>query len=249
MRPFVGRDMEVERMLSVLEGLHSGAVLTIEGEPGIGKSRLLAELAAAADERRFLVLEGRGNEGEVDVPFGPFLDALDDYLGSVNPRTIQPSDPDGRDELARIFPSLSGLGDPRAAAVQEERYRSHRAVRTMLEGLAGRKPLLLVIDDAHWADSGSIELLSHMVRHPPRAPLVLAIGMRPAQAPERLRAELRTAVRIELELRSLMSRPGSCSTIWAARTPPASFFVAAAATRSTSSSWRAIGRRLVGWAR
>jgi DNA-binding CsgD family transcriptional regulator len=185
-------------MLSVLEGLDSGVVLTVEGEPGIGKSRLLSELAAAADERRFLVLEGRGNEGELDVPFGPCLDALDDYLGSVNPRTLQPADAEGRNELARIFPSLAELGDANAAAVQEERYRSHRAVRTMLEGLAARQPVLLTIDDAHWADSASIELLSHMVRHPPRARLVLAIGLRPAQAPERLRAELGTAQRIEL---------------------------------------------------
>ncbi len=198
LRPIVGRDTEVERMLSVLDGLETGAVVAVEGEPGIGKTRMLAELASAADERRFVVLEGRGNEGELDVPFAPFLAALDDYLGSVNPRVLRPEDADGRNELARIFPSLAALGDRGAEPVQEERYRSHRAVRALLEGLAARQPLLLIIDDAHWADSASIELLSHMVRHPPRAPLVLAIGLRPAQAPERLRAELGETLRIEL---------------------------------------------------
>ncbi len=198
MRPIVGRDKEVERIAATLGALDSGVVLTVEGEPGIGKSRLLAELTATADKRRFLVLEGRGNEGELDVPFAPFLDALDDYLASVNPRMIRPTDADGRDELARIFPSLADLGGRGANGVQEERYRSHRAVRALLEGLAARQPLVLVIDDAHWADSASVELLSHLVRHPTRAPLLLAIGLRPAPAPERLRAELGAAQRIEL---------------------------------------------------
>ncbi len=198
MRPIVGRDKEVERMRATLDGLESGTVIAIEGEPGIGKTRLLAELAAAAEKRRFLVLEGRGNEGELDVPFAPFLDALDDYLASVNPRLIRPTDAEGRTELARIFPALAELASGGRPGPQEERYRSHRAVRALLDGLAARQPVLLVIDDAHWADSASVELLSHLIRHPTRGPLLLAIGLRPAPAPERLRTELGAADRISL---------------------------------------------------
>jgi DNA-binding CsgD family transcriptional regulator len=195
----VGREAELEWMLGVLDDLHAGAVVSVEGEPGIGKSRLLTELANEAEERHFLVLEGRASEGETEVPFAPLLDALDDYLASVNPRLIKPADADGRNELARIFPSLAELGDSGAAAVQEERYRSHRAVRAMLESLAEKRPMLLVLDDLHWADSASVELVSHLIRHPPRARIMLAIGFRPAQAPERVRADLSEVKRLQLE--------------------------------------------------
>jgi DNA-binding CsgD family transcriptional regulator len=199
MTRIVGREAELKRILGELDGLQTGSVVSIEGEPGIGKSRLLAELAAAAEARRFLVLEGRASEDEMDVPFAPLLDALNDYLASVNPRLIKPSDADGRNELARIFPSLTELTDHRGAAVQEERYRSHTAVRALLEGLAETRPLLLILDDLHWADSASHELVSHLIRHRPRSRIMLALGFRTAQAPERVRSELADAVRIRLE--------------------------------------------------
>ena len=107
----VGREAELARMRAALDGLESGTVLGVEGEPGIGKTRLLAELATEAEERHFLVLEGRASEGELSVPFAPFLDALDDYLASVNPRSLKPADAEGRAELARIFPSLAELAE------------------------------------------------------------------------------------------------------------------------------------------
>ena len=193
----VGRAAENARAVAALDGLDSGSVLTVEGEPGIGKTRLLGELAAAAEERRFLVLEGRASESEVSVPFAPLLDALDDYLASVNPRVIRPADPDGRAELARIFPSLAELEEG-GGTVQEERFRSHRAIRALLEGLAAGRPLLLVIDDAHWADGATLELVSHLVRHRPRAPILLALATRPGPVADRLRSELSAAERIEL---------------------------------------------------
>ncbi len=186
-------------MRAALDGLESGTVLGVEGEPGIGKTRLLAELATEAEERHFLVLEGRASEGELSVPFAPFLDALDDYLASVNPRSLKPADAEGRGELARIFPSLAELAEDAGTAVQEERYRSHHAVRGMLEGLASQRPLLLTIDDAHWADAASLELASHLIRHRPRAPVLIAIGYRSAEAPERVVTELADAERLRLQ--------------------------------------------------
>ena len=64
-----------------------------------------------------------------------------------------------------------------------ERYQAHRAVRELLERLAAPKPLVLVLDDVHWADAASIELLAALLRHPPQAPVLVALGVRPRQAP------------------------------------------------------------------
>ena len=74
-----------------------------------------------------------------------------------------------RAELARVFPSLSDFADGGQPALQDERYRAHRAVRELLERLAATKPLVLLLDDVHWADSASIELLGALLRRPPAA--------------------------------------------------------------------------------
>jgi predicted ATPase len=109
-----------------------------------------------------------------------------------------------RVELARVFPSLAGFHRDGPDAPQDERYRTHRAVRTLLETLAV-KPLILVLDDFHWADSASIELAGALLRRPPAARVLLVLGVRPRQLHERLTAELGRAHRegtltqIELE--------------------------------------------------
>ena len=82
----------------------------IVGAAGIGKTRLLGELAARADARGHIVLSGAGADLERDLPFWVFVDALDEYLASVEPRRLANLDEDVRVELAQIFPSLSDLG-------------------------------------------------------------------------------------------------------------------------------------------
>ena len=106
-------------------------------------------------------------------------------------------DDDVRSELAHVFPSLTALAGGRRLALQHERYRSHRAVRALLERLAATQPLVLVLDDLHWADAASIELLGALLRRPPAAPVLLALAMRPRHVPERLsqRARARAARR------------------------------------------------------
>src|SRR4051794_38930751 len=186
----------LEGVLAELE-LGSAAALELIGEPGIGKTRLLAELAARADARGMLVLSGSATELERDLPFSVFVDALDEYLRGLERTRLSGLDDDVRSELAHVFPSLTALGTDGALALQHERYRSHRAVRALLEQLARTQPLVLVLDDLHWADAASIELVGALLRRPPAAAVLVALAVRPRQVPERLSAALDRAHRTE----------------------------------------------------
>ena len=183
----VGRADEVRSLDHLLTELSRGAAgaLAIVGEPGIGKTRLLAELGARADERRFLVLTGSAAELENDLPFWVFVDALDDYVHGLEPQRLDALDADARAQLGHVLPALA----PHTDGAPAERFRMHRAVRDLLETLGHGKPLVLVLDDLHWADSGSIDLLGSLLRRPPDAVLV-AFAVRPRQVPERLAAAL-----------------------------------------------------------
>jgi DNA-binding NarL/FixJ family response regulator len=209
---FVGRADELgslERILDELDRGHPGSI-ELAGEPGIGKTRLLRELAAGAEARGHLVLSGGASEFERGLPFSVFLDALDEYVAGLESERLAALDDEVKAELAHIFPSLSVLDDGRTVALQNERYRSHRAVCELLKMLAGPTPLVLVLDDAHWADSASIELLGALLRRPPAAPVLVVVALRPRQMPDRLSAALERSyregalTRIELEALSLV---------------------------------------------
>jgi predicted ATPase/DNA-binding CsgD family transcriptional regulator len=196
----------VARALGELDRGRSVA-LAVLGEPGIGKTRLLAELAARGETRGHLVLSGSASELERDLPFGVIVDALDDYLQGVEPRRLDALDGDVRAALGGVFPSLVRFAASPAAMVQHERYRSHRAVRDLLERLTAVKPLVLVLDDLHWADTASVDLLGALLRRPPDAAVLIALAARPRQLPPRLAAALDRAHRggaiARLELRAL----------------------------------------------
>ncbi len=193
----VGRAEELAALDDAVAALEGGepGVLLLVGAPGIGKTRLLAELAARADERGHIVLRGSASELERDLPFWVFVDALDEYVAGLDPRRLASIEPDVGAELARVLPSLSEFARSAEPALQDERYRAHRAVRDLLERLAATKPLVLVLDDVHWADSASVELLGALLRRPPAAAVLLALGARPRQLPDRLARALERARR------------------------------------------------------
>jgi predicted ATPase len=135
--PLVGRAEELtslDRALAELDEGRSAAILIV-GEPGIGKTRLLAELAVRADVRGHVVLSGSASELERDLPFSVFVDALDEFVRGLDPNRLAVLEDDVRTELAHVFPSLTTLASGRQMALQHERYRSHRAVRSLLEQL------------------------------------------------------------------------------------------------------------------
>src|SRR6478735_5229935 len=205
----VGRASELGAVDSLLAEVGEGrsAALELVGEPGIGKTRLLSELASRADARRYLVLSGRAGELELDLPFWVFVDALDEFVHGLDPHRLESLDSDVQAELATVFPSLAGLATGRRTASQHERYRSHRAVCVLLETLAQTQPVVLVLDDVHWADPASVELLGALLHRPPAAPVLLALAMRARPVPARLSTALERAWRADLltriELRAL----------------------------------------------
>ena len=168
----------------------------VTGEPGIGKSSLLAELLRRAEERGCLALRGSAAEFERDLPFGLIIDALDEYLESLAPSAFHSLETETLAELGGVFPALrsldTGSDEPTTAA---ERHRAYRAARELIERLAVKQPLVLVLDDLHWADGASLELASHLFRRPPRARVVLAVGLRARQADHATEAVMDSTLR------------------------------------------------------
>ena len=109
--PLVGRTDELESFEQLLDALDHGEAIAVEllGEPGIGKTRLLAELAARAELRGHLVLSGSASELERDLPFSVFVHALDEYVETLDPAVLAGLDDDVQAELAHVLPSLSAL--------------------------------------------------------------------------------------------------------------------------------------------
>jgi signal transduction histidine kinase len=137
-----------------------------------------------------LVLSGVAAEFERDLPFSVWTDALDLHVASQALDLEALGPPDVVLELGEILPSLRPSGVGHGGSVAAERYRSHRAIRTLLALLAADRPLVLVLDDLHWADAASIELIGAMLRRGPRAPVLFALAFRPSQAPSQLSAAL-----------------------------------------------------------
>jgi DNA-binding NarL/FixJ family response regulator len=184
-------------LVGALDDACSGTcrVVEIRGEPGIGKTRLIAELADRAEERRLLVVGGRGAELEREAPFGLFVDALDDYLASQPRKLFSHLGADLAGELGAIFPSLPIDARPATGAPPVERFRTHHAVGALFEALAAPRPLVLALDDAQWGDPASVELILHLLRRRPAGRILLVLAFRPRAAPARLLAALDRARR------------------------------------------------------
>jgi DNA-binding NarL/FixJ family response regulator len=207
--PLVGRMAELELVERMLDGTSAGEArfLFVSGEPGIGKTRLLSELLLRAADRGYLALHGNAAEFERELPFGLVVNALDEFLESLGGGAFAAHATEDVAELAGVFPALRSLDpgseEPTTAA---ERFRAHRAVRALLEGLAEQQPVVLALDDLHWADGASRELISYLLRRPPRAPVLVAASYRRGQAERALVSAIERGLREpdeRIELRPL----------------------------------------------
>ena len=181
-----------------------GAVL-VGGEAGAGKSRLVAEFTAQVRDRALVLAGGCVDLGGPSLPYAPFVTALIDLVrqrGTAEVAALLPGN--GQEQLARLLPQLGGPaadGDPETA-----RGRLFGSLMLMLEQLAGERPLVLIIEDLHWADGSTAELLAFLARTLRRAPVLLVATFRSEEpggfpALQRLVGELsRMSGSVRLEL-------------------------------------------------
>jgi DNA-binding CsgD family transcriptional regulator/tetratricopeptide (TPR) repeat protein len=167
--PFVGRSAELERLRTLLpraEG-EGRRVVLLGGEPGSGKSRLAREFARDAAGDGALVLYG-ACDAVVPTPYGPFAQALEQLARAVAPAELRDAVGSGGGELTRLLPDLATqvgeLPAPAKADPDTERHRLHVAVTNFLASVSRRRPLLLVIEDGHWADAPTLMLLRHLAQ-------------------------------------------------------------------------------------
>ena len=191
--PPEGREAALARLEQAWADAVAGArrLAVVAGEPGIGKTTLAAALARRAHAQGGTVLLGRSDEHAL-VPFQPWVEALERLLDALPAADADHWLTAHDGALARLLPARS----PAQASTggQRERYLAFELVCALLEDAAARRPVLLVLDDVHWADPDSLALLRHVARAAPRARLLVLLCARPDElepATARALAELR----------------------------------------------------------
>ena len=141
--------------------------MLVAGEPGIGKTRLTSEVARVAHDQGAVVLWG-GCEEELGVPYQPVAEALTHLAHSLPPDQLTAVLGPWGPELTRLVSDLPrlvpDLGEPVPGDADTERFRLFEAVVDVLVNVSGERPLLVVLDDLHWAGKPTLLLLLHVVR-------------------------------------------------------------------------------------
>jgi DNA-binding SARP family transcriptional activator/predicted ATPase len=176
---FVGREREGAMLRALLERATEGhgQVVLIGGEAGAGKSRLVRELACEAVARGTVVLYGGADE-TVNAAYQPFVEALGLLRRISDIEALLSSVAVGRRELARLLLDSAASPSEPETDPQSARRRLHAAVRDLLTESSRARPLLLIIEDIHWADSPTLQLLRDLARRTPEARVLLVVTHR-----------------------------------------------------------------------
>ncbi|MEO8437681.1 MAG: AAA family ATPase [Chloroflexota bacterium] len=168
---FVGRSNELATLLSAAGVVAAGepTLVLVGGEAGVGKSRLTAEAAAGLRKDGWLVLEGGAVAlGEDSLPFGPIVEALRVLVRDVDAERIAEAAGPGLAELARLVPELSAMAVETPEPTGEAEWlqtRIFEGVLRLLGRLSETAPVLLLIEDLHWADRSTRDLLAFLSRN------------------------------------------------------------------------------------
>jgi class 3 adenylate cyclase len=216
--PLVGRDAELEELGRCWRNARSGrrSVAVLVGEPGIGKTRLATEFCRAAYAEGALVLLGRCYEESL-VPYQSFVEALRHYVSETPLDELRLQVGPHRATLARLVPELadpgasvstSGVGESQ----ERDQFLLFESVASLVRAVAEEHPLILVLDDLHWADGPTLLLFRHLVRSTEGAPLLILGTYRETEVDEahplgQALAELRRARALDtVALRGLGER-------------------------------------------
>jgi predicted ATPase/class 3 adenylate cyclase len=166
---FVGREVALDQLqLAWKRAADDGARLVVlSGEPGVGKTRLVSELARRVHDEGAVVLFGRCDEDRA-LPYQPFAEALTAYVAAASQEDLAEQTAAFGGDLARLVPQLGdrvqNLAEPLRADPEIERFRLFESVAALLRAIAAQTPTLLVLDDLHWAGKPELLLVRHLLR-------------------------------------------------------------------------------------
>jgi DNA-binding CsgD family transcriptional regulator len=212
-----GEQLAALRQLSALAFAGSPAVVLLGGEAGVGKTRLIAEFTAGLADRAVLLSGGCVDLGGAGLAYAPFTAALRGLVRQLGVEDVAALLPGGGPaELGRLLPALAA-SRPRSTDHDDDagtaRARLFEEFLGLLENLADRRPVVLIIEDAHWADQSSRDLLSFLVRNlQPSTALLIVVSYRTDDLDRghplrRLVAELERLTQVHhIELRRLSRR-------------------------------------------
>lgn len=185
-RPFVGRERELATLVGAFDEARrrrAGFVVVL-GEPGIGKTRILEELAQRV-RRRARVLWGRCREGGDPAPYGPWIEIVGACAEGKTAEALRERDGTAAAELARMLPGMrSTIGEPSSTGArepEEARRRLFRAVAALLRAASAERPLLVILDDLHRADEASLLLLAFLAREVAGTRVLIVAACRSAE--------------------------------------------------------------------
>lgn len=199
--PFAGRSIPVRTLTKALGQAREARrqIVLIGGEPGIGKTRLLAEFARGAHRDGTAVLFARCQREPV-LPYEPFVEALRHYVGTSPIERLHRELPTLAGELRPLVPELderaADLPLPLVGDPDGEENRVFRAMRATLLAASRARPLLLAVDDLQWADPPTVQLLEYLISAPEPARLLMLVAYRDAEGPELTQGMLRRARRL-----------------------------------------------------
>ncbi len=176
--PFTGRTREFSSLIQAIHAAQagSGQVVLLEGEPGIGKSRLLQEMLTYARRQELLTLFANCYQVEQAIPYQPVIELLEQALTAAPANRFLELPPMYLAELATLSPELRELAPDLPSAAEDLSARQARQLRALhqcLELLAGDRGLVLAVDDIHWADHATWQFIHHLASHIRSLPLVL----------------------------------------------------------------------------
>lgn len=176
-RRLIGREVQLQRLLRLWRRVQQGEgqVVLIAGESGVGKTSLAEALAAQAHEA--LVVVGHCSELEGNPPYQPFVEIGREYLLRASPSELQRDLGDEAPVLAVLMPELHTLLPNLPAPVplepEQERLRLMHSFTQLIARASVVRPWLMILDDLHWADPASLEMLHYLARHIATMPLLI----------------------------------------------------------------------------